>query len=893
MAVQRVGNTTAKVNKRAAQQAKQAQDLQHAEAIRKKQASDSVQSYIDPSTGKDTRNIVAGAPSMASDVTFIDEFGRTVKGINYSEETPTAMSGGSLSTQKLSSIVGSQAPMATTSRPTTSSDVAKNAQKTYQDLTQKANLPTQQRLTNAGISTEDVRMLGRIQQLGDVTGTIDGYMVFAGNEPGTHSGITEYQWRNEIVPKLEKYQQIQSGKDVQDLQKQISEQKNIASSANADVARAESTYMSGAPTITSEKNIAGQIPDSNISGISMAGQENQFSTSGSPVSSPINKNQTTKGTPGMATMNPLSGMGLPEDISNMFDPIGSLLQQSRGRAEDIYGQALSSAKEGRDMAFDVFNAGRGDVLRAYEERLKFNDELTDLQRERSQENQRKQLAEVENAQQLAKVENARAEQVLREQNADAEMQNRRYAAKLGINFDTGGLQFMQDSIRKGKEALSYLIQKTSASNTQFADMRLSIINDFSMGMKEIDYNARANYASAYADYQTEIKSLRDDFFSADQTASQAEQEATKNYYAALDKIDTDTGNLYYKMIEEVREREKTTAENEKWSLDYDFKVQKEKNDMAFNREKFTAEFTQKAQELALNNQKIELEDWNKQFQTRQSIISDISGAIGKSEAISSYEKTYRPNWDNFMAAYAIEPGKSGRNEAISKAFEGLIGGAQAIDPGLLASIPLLGKLTNTRKVPTDAEVDDMLEVATSIFSKAQERRNADVAKIMAPVQKTNLQFTNDFFKISPEDIGLQTAPLSKESLDIIETLPDTTKSRITEFKIGEKKLRANYEMQLRLKEADRMFYADTGQHIKIAEAYRSTERQGKLYAMSQAGEIGRAAPPGHSEHERGAAVDIDPSQWQIVQPYLIKVGLQQLPADIDQEDAAHFSLTGR
>ena len=88
----------------------------------------------------------------------------------------------------------------------------------------------------------------------------------------------------------------------------------------------------------------------------------------------------------------------------------------------------------------------------------------------------------------------------------------------------------------------------------------------------------------------------------------------------------------------------------------------------------------------------------------------------------------------------------------------------------------------------------------------------------------------------------------------------------------------------KVKAADAELFKATGQHLAVNQSYRTEAEQAKLYAESQKGLIGRAAPPGKSWHEKGLAIDV--TNWQAAQPYLRKYGLlNSLP-----DDKGHFSF---
>ncbi len=87
-----------------------------------------------------------------------------------------------------------------------------------------------------------------------------------------------------------------------------------------------------------------------------------------------------------------------------------------------------------------------------------------------------------------------------------------------------------------------------------------------------------------------------------------------------------------------------------------------------------------------------------------------------------------------------------------------------------------------------------------------------------------------------------------------------------------------------MEKADAAFFKDTGKHILVASSYRSSSQQQSLFEKSQRGEIGRAAPPGSSFHEKGLAIDV--LNWEEAAPYLMAVRLVNgLPGDM-----GHFSV---
>ncbi len=107
---------------------------------------------------------------------------------------------------------------------------------------------------------------------------------------------------------------------------------------------------------------------------------------------------------------------------------------------------------------------------------------------------------------------------------------------------------------------------------------------------------------------------------------------------------------------------------------------------------------------------------------------------------------------------------------------------------------------------------------------------------------------------------------------------------IVETNIGGRKVTVDSSIAGKLAQADAEFFRDTGQHLQVNQSYRTREQQQALYEKSQRGEIGRAAPPGKSFHEKGLAIDV--TNWQAAEKYLRKNGLVNDLAD----DRGHFSF---
>ena len=113
---------------------------------------------------------------------------------------------------------------------------------------------------------------------------------------------------------------------------------------------------------------------------------------------------------------------------------------------------------------------------------------------------------------------------------------------------------------------------------------------------------------------------------------------------------------------------------------------------------------------------------------------------------------------------------------------------------------------------------------------------------------------------------------------------NSASGNIVSLSLGGKNIKVDSSIKNKLALADKNFFRATGQHIGVNQSYRTTAQQAELYRRSQAGEIGRAAPPGKSFHETGLAIDV--TNWKEAEKYLVKYGFKNNLVD----DKGHFSI---
>jgi len=245
--------------------------------------------------------------------------------------------------------------------------------------------------------------------------------------------------------------------------------------------------------------------------------------------------------------------GSPEDIAQTTSQFfgggggggGLPFGQDSLRNEDMMLQAsLSDTFDDENLNIKVFQAGRSDAKDAYTERLNFEDELNDVSQKRIQENERKSMEANKFAREKLAISKSQQSMKIRRDNAESELRNRRTAAKLGINFDTGGIQWMQKEIGKGQELLHNLEMNYALGDSQLAAQRVSIINEYELKMTEHDLTARQAYSTAYSDYQGSIKSLQSEFYTSQKDVRTTRKEARERYADKVFEIDKATAEFY-------------------------------------------------------------------------------------------------------------------------------------------------------------------------------------------------------------------------------------------------------------------------------------------------------------------------------------------------------------
>lgn len=217
------------------------------------------------------------------------------------------------------------------------------------------------------------------------------------------------------------------------------------------------------------------------------------------------------------------------------------------------------------------------------------------------------------------------------------------------------------------------------------------------------------------------------------------------------------------------------------------------------------------------------------------------------QAMAQASKDLAQVWSDAARRKEIQYSSQANVAGVGDAFGSFLSGSKPMD----------SQMQTQSSLPSFSQIQSSLK---SRYPNASDSELAKVAQVLMndPTKLQQLGFTNADRALSG--------------------------SSITSINIGNKPIKVNAKIANPLALADRDFFNATGQHLRINESLRSTERQAQLYAAFKSGKGGRAAPPGKSYHETGKAVDI--ANWKAAEPYLRKYGFKNDLAD----DRNHFSI---
>jgi hypothetical protein len=149
------------------------------------------------------------------------------------------------------------------------------------------------------------------------------------------------------------------------------------------------------------------------------------------------------------------------------------------------------------------------------------------------------------------------------QNTETEMQNRNAAAKLGINFDTGGLKWMQTQQQKGVDALNFISQQMAINDSAYAEDSLRVIRTYTQNTLQASQDATQAYNMANKNYNDSIKNAKADYGNNTTALRQFYATQQEKYSSNIYDIDKDLGDKYLVFNKEIRDSMDKNADNKR------------------------------------------------------------------------------------------------------------------------------------------------------------------------------------------------------------------------------------------------------------------------------------------------------------------------------------------
>lgn len=272
-----------------------------------------------------------------------------------------------------------------------------------------------------------------------------------------------------------------------------------------------------------------------------------------------------------------TGEKQPQDTipqENIFASLPKEYQDAFAPLNDVYNQAISNLNEqvkqgkmDRDTAISEAQKVRDDSIekaiqqdRDYKNLL---DRFDENARQRAENTRKQQEEDNQYAQDRFNLENQRALAIQRQQNTETELSNRIFASKLGVNFDTGGIKWMQDQQQKGVDAITYLINSAAIENKDFANKAHKIARDYNATMDDIDATTLKNYFDENRAFNDEVRNIKKDYGTQTKEALDRYDALLKDYNDKLYQIDKDKGDKYLEAYKQMQEEHATVLKQER------------------------------------------------------------------------------------------------------------------------------------------------------------------------------------------------------------------------------------------------------------------------------------------------------------------------------------------
>ncbi len=409
------------------------------------------------------------------------------------------------------------------------------------------------------------------------------------------------------------------------------------------------------------------------------------------------------------------------------------------------------------------------------------------------------------------------------QNDETEMQNRNMAAKLGINYDTGGMQYMMKEKQKGIDALNFISQQITLNDIGFAKDAVKITRDYTQNIFQASQYSVQQYNLVNKAYTDAKRTAKSDYSTVTNSLTQYYQTLKDKLSDDIYKIDKDQGTAISAAVKDMNARidtqQQRADQKTQWTADYNYRVDSGNRDFEFQQAKWEQETKNKEAELVATGNKNALDQFYKDNDTRTNLLSDVRLSYHQDTFISSYDQTYVPTkakWDSALQTYNSTKGdKSAALDALTKAFGLFTSGAQADG----SNIPLLNNISlgvfGNKDKYTDADVPAMTDIINDTFDKAKERRDGKLEGLRSQIDIGNAAIANPQFHVTDSQAGLPYTPPSKNQLNDLMSMPANVRMQEKTMPIGGTSYTGPNEMLTRMKVADDAYFEDYGKHLKF------------------------------------------------------------------------------
>jgi len=219
---------------------------------------------------------------------------------------------------------------------------------------------------------------------------------------------------------------------------------------------------------------------------------------------------------------------------------GLLSRQSGVDADDIHAQQLLDFYKG-DLDFsgatDAVEKSAKEDKRLLQERADKDDEISKRNKEIAEETARINKEMNEFAAQKFEINQKIREEQQREANIEGEIVNRRIANKMGITTDTQGLKWMQDEVRKGRDALTRISEFGDATRGEFA---LQTTRQYALDMDRALLTYDERQASIDANFGKELREISNTISMDVKERKERKDQIWKNYWDKKSEQDKET-----------------------------------------------------------------------------------------------------------------------------------------------------------------------------------------------------------------------------------------------------------------------------------------------------------------------------------------------------------------